>query len=61
MDEEYKGSYQARSAQVRSLLVATVFAVSLVVAFIQPDVATFVLLLLFFLDPVAARIVRSRG
>ena len=34
---------------------------SLVVAFIQPDVATFVLLLLFFLDPVAARIVRSRG
>ncbi len=60
MDEEYKGSASALAAQTRSILVAGVFGLSLVVAFIQPDVATFVLLLLFFLDPVARRIVRAR-
>jgi hypothetical protein len=42
-------------------LVTAVFGLSFVVAFIQPEVATFVLILLFFLDPVAGRIARARG
>ncbi|MEZ5158499.1 MAG: TMEM175 family protein [Candidatus Nanopelagicales bacterium] len=61
MDEEYKDSQEARAAQVRGLLVTAVFGLSFVVAFIQPEVATFVLILLFFLDPVAGRIARARG
>jgi hypothetical protein len=42
------------------LVVVGVFALSLLTAMVSPDNATFVLLLLFFMDPVVARIVRGR-
>jgi hypothetical protein len=60
MDEDYKQSVPARTAQARSFLVTGVFGLSLVVALIRPDVATLVLLLLFFLDPASRWIVRAR-
>jgi uncharacterized membrane protein len=60
MDEQYRRSVHARIARVRGLVVVGVFALSLLTAMVSPDNATFVLLLLFFMDPVVARIVRGR-
>lgn len=58
VDEQYRVSPAARASRVRGSLIAAVFALSFVVALITPDIATFILLLLFFVDLLVARIVR---
>lgn len=50
----------ARQAQRRTLLVAAVFGASIPVAFIDPDVASFLWLALF-LDPVSRRVADRRN
>ncbi|MEZ5185603.1 MAG: TMEM175 family protein [Candidatus Nanopelagicales bacterium] len=59
VDEQYRVSREARESRVRGLVIVGVFALSVVVAMVQPDIATFVLLLLFLVDPLVARIVRA--
>ncbi len=57
MDDSYKGTAPARAAQIRSSAITGVFALSLGIAMIAPDIATYFLLLMFLVDPVVGRIV----
>ncbi|MGB9375335.1 MAG: TMEM175 family protein [Jiangellales bacterium] len=58
LEESYRASRESRTAGIRTLLILAVFALSFGVALIAPDRATTVLLLLFFVDLLAARIAR---
>lgn len=55
MDEQYRQSPQARASRLRGLIITGVFALSFLTAMVIPDYATFVLLLLFFVDTLVAR------
>lgn len=58
--EGVAGSLEAQTARIRSLLISGVFLLAFLVALVLPDIATFLLLLMFFVDPVSQRLVRRR-
>ena len=58
LDEHIADTQNARTARVRALLISGVFLLSFLVALVLPDIATFVLLSMFFVDPVAQRLTR---
>ncbi len=53
---DFADTMSARSAKVRTTLISGVFILGFLVALVQPSVATYVLLLMFFVDPVAGRL-----
>jgi uncharacterized membrane protein len=51
-------SLQARTAQVRTSVISGIFVIAFAAALVFPDWATYLLLLMFFADPLAERLVK---
>lgn len=58
IDDDVAGSASARVGRIRATLISAVFVFAFLVALVLPDMATYLLLLMFFVDLVAARIAK---
>ena len=54
--DDFADTESARSAKIRTTLISGVFVLAFVVALILPSMATYLLLLMFVVDPLAARL-----
>lgn len=61
MREDERTSPRAARSRLRGTLITTVFFAAFLLALVVPDLATYLLLLLLFVDPVADRIQAGRA
>ena len=61
MDEQYAASERSRTAQVRTSLISAVFVLSFLIALVAPGIATYFLLLIMFVDPIASRFTKRNS
>ena len=54
--DDFQDTDSARAGKIRTALISGVFVFAFLVALVLPSIATYVLLLMFFVDPLAARL-----